>query len=62
MQFSADFVALGLHQADVYRAERELGLRMGAAARGSDDGGGSSEPVAHRSHPGHRRALRLAVR
>ena len=28
MQFSADFVALGLHQADVHRAEREIGLRM----------------------------------
>ena len=62
MQFSADFVALGLHQADVHRAERELGLRMAAEERGSDDAGASSGPVAHRSHRGHRRALRLAVR
>ena len=46
MQFSADFVALGLHQADVHRAERELGLRMAAEERGSDDAGASSEPVA----------------
>jgi hypothetical protein len=44
MQFSADFVALGLHQADVHRAERELGLRMAAEERGSDDAGASSEP------------------
>jgi len=40
MQFSADFVALGLHQADVHRAEREIGLRMAAEERGSDDAGG----------------------
>ena len=62
MQFSADFVALGLHQADVYRAERELGLRMAAEERGSDDAGASSEPVAHRSHHAHRLALRFALR
>ena len=62
MQFSADFVALGLHQADVHRAEREIGLRMAAEERGSDDAGASSEPVAHRSHHGHRLALRLALR
>jgi hypothetical protein len=62
MQFSADFVALGLHQADVHRAEREIGLRMAAEERGSDDAGASSEPVAQRSHRGHRRALRLALR
>ena len=62
MQFSADFVALGLHQADVHRAEREIGLRMAAEERGSDDAGASSEPVAHRSHRGHRRAPRHALR
>jgi len=63
MQFSADFVALGLHQADVHRAERELGLRMAAEERGSDDAGASPEPVAHRrAHRGHHRVPRLALR
>jgi len=35
---------------------------MAAEERGSDDAGASSEPVARRSHHGHRRALRFAVR
>ncbi len=63
MQFSADFVALGIHQADVRRAELELGLRMAAAERASDDAGASSESVArHRRLRGHHRAPRLALR
>lgn len=62
MQFSADFVALGMHQADVRRAEREIGRRMSAEERGSDDAGASPELAAHRRHRTHHRALRLALR
>jgi len=62
MQFSADFVALGMHQADVLRAEREIGRRMSAEERDSGDAGASPEPVAHRRHRAHRRAPQLALR
>jgi hypothetical protein len=62
MQYSADFVALGMHRADVQHAERELGLRRDAAERGQDDAGASSPVVAHRAHRGHHRAPRLALR
>jgi hypothetical protein len=62
MQLSADYIALGAHQADVRRAEQEIRLRMAAAERGSDGAGASSEPVADRSQRGQRRALRLALR
>lgn len=62
MQFSADFVALGMHQADVRHAEREIGRRMSAEERGSGDTEASPEPAAHRRHRTHRRALRLALR
>ncbi|MFD4422359.1 hypothetical protein ACFWN7_12780 [Agromyces sp. NPDC058484] len=62
MQLSADFVALGMHHADVQRAEREIGLRMRAEERGSGDAGASPEPASHRRHRVHRRAPRLALR
>jgi hypothetical protein len=62
MQLSADYIALGIHQADVRRAEQEIELRMAAAEHGSDGVGASAEPVAHRSHRGQGRALRLALR
>jgi hypothetical protein len=61
MQHSADFVALGMHQADVLRAERRLDLRRRAEERGSGDAGASPEPVSRR-HRGHHRAPRLALR
>jgi len=62
MQFSADFVALGMHQADVLRAEREIGRRMSAEERGSDDTGASPEPSMHRRHRAHGRTPQLALR
>ena len=67
MQFSADFVAFGMHQADVLHAEREIGLRMSVEEResdehGSDDAGPSSEHVARRRRRVHHRAPRLALR
>ena len=61
MQFSADFVALGMHQADVRHAERELGLRRSAEERGADDAGASSAAVMHRRPWGRHRAPRLAL-
>ncbi|MDQ0894186.1 hypothetical protein [Agromyces ramosus] len=61
MQFSADFVAMHSHEADVLRAERELGLRAESRERGSGGEGPSPEPVTRRHHRGHR-ALRLALR
>jgi hypothetical protein len=62
MQFSADFVALGMHQADVLRAEREIRRRMSAEERGSGVAGASPEPVAHRRHRAQRRTPQLALR
>lgn len=62
MQFSADFVAIGTHRADVFAAEREISRRMAAEERGSGDAGASPEPVAHRRHRAHRRAPQLALR
>ena len=63
MQFSADFVALHAHQADVHRAEQELGLRMAAAERGSGGAGASPEPARRRRHHrGLHRVPRLALR
>ena len=65
MQFSADFVAIGSHRADVLAAEREISRRMAADERDSDDAGASHEPVAHRvhrRHRAHRRAPQLALR
>ena len=65
MQFSADFVVLGSHRADVLAAEREISRRMAADERGTDDAGASSVPVAHRvhrRHRAHRRAPQLALR
>jgi hypothetical protein len=61
MQYSADFVALGMYKADVLRAERQLSLRMRAEERGSGDAGASPEPVARRARA-HHRAPRLALR
>lgn len=61
MQYSADFVALGMHQADVRHAERELGLRRSAEERGADDAGASSVARAHRRPWGQHRAPRLAL-
>ena len=61
MQFSADFVALGMHRADVQHAERELGLRRSAEERRGDDAGASSATVVHRRHRSHHRAPRLAI-
>lgn len=62
MQFSADFVAFGMHQADVLHAEREIGLRMSAEERESDDAEPSSEHVARRRGRVHHRAPRRAAR
>jgi hypothetical protein len=62
MQFSADFVAIGMHQADVLRAEREIGRRMSAEERGSSDAGALSEPVVRRRHRAQRRSPHLALR
>ena len=64
MQFSADFVVIGSHRADVLAAEREISRRMAADERGSDDAGASPEPVARRRHRVHRahRAPELALR
>ncbi|MEV1128505.1 hypothetical protein [Agromyces sp. NPDC049794] len=59
MQFSADFIALGTHRADVRAAEHELGLRMSARERGADDADASSA-VASERRRSHRRAPRLA--
>lgn len=61
MQYSADFVALGMHRADVQHAERELGLRRSVEERGQDDAGASSPAVARR-HRSHHPAPRLALR
>lgn len=61
MQYSADFVALGMHRADVQHAERELGLRRSADERDPDDAGASSAVVSRRAHRGHHRAPRLAI-
>ncbi|MDR6905729.1 hypothetical protein J2X63_001415 [Agromyces sp. 3263] len=62
MQLSADYIALGAHQADVRRAEQEIQLRMAAAERGSDGAGASSEPVARRRAHRALHAPRLALR
>jgi len=51
-----------MHQADVLRAEREIGRRMSAEERGSDDTGASPEPSMHRRHRAHRRTPQLALR
>jgi hypothetical protein len=61
MQYSADFVALGMHRADVRHAERELGLRRSAEERRGDDVGASPAAVVHRRHRSHHRAPRLAI-
>ena len=62
MQFSADFVVIGSHRADVLAAVREISRRMAADERGSDDAGASPAPVAHRRRRAHRRAPQLALR
>lgn len=59
MQFSADFIALGTHRADVRAAEHELGLRLSAQGREADDADASSVVVPERRRS-HRRAPRLA--
>ncbi len=61
MQYSADFVAIGMHQADVRQAERELGLRRSAEERGTGDAGASSGARAHHRVRGAHRAPRLAL-
>jgi hypothetical protein len=61
MQFSADFVVLHAHEADVFRAEQELGLRAEAGERGSGGEGPSPERAARPHHRGHR-VPRLALR
>ena len=63
MQLSADYIALGMHQADVRRAEQEIRLQAAAAGeRGSEGAGASSEPVARRRAHRSVRAPRLALR
>jgi hypothetical protein len=62
MQFSADFVAFGMHQADVLHAEREIGLRMSAEERDADDAGPSPEHVVRRRGRVHHRAPRRVAR
>jgi len=60
MQFSADVIALGMHRADVRAAEHELGLRMSAQERETDDADASSVVAAPVRRRGHRNAPRLA--
>lgn len=63
MQFSADYLALGMHRADVLRAERELGLLRSAEERRSRGTGASPEPVlAHQRRRTHQHAPRFALR
>ena len=61
MQHSADFLALGMHHADVQRAEHELARRLLAEQHRADGSGPVTEPVA-RHHRGYRRVPRLALR
>ena len=63
MQYSADFVALHTHQANVQYAERQMAFRRAAEERDSVDAGASSEPAASRRRHHHvRHAPRLALR
>ena len=62
MQFSADFVALGLHQADVLRAEHEIGRRLSAEERRAADAAVSTKPAPHRLLRAGGRSPRLALR
>ena len=61
MQFSADFVALHAHEADVFRAERKFDLRRNAQERDSGAEATSPVPSTRRHRWGHR-APRLALR
>ncbi|HEX6366331.1 MAG TPA: hypothetical protein VF000_09315 [Agromyces sp.] len=60
MQYSADFVAIGMHRADVQRAE----LRLARQVLMERDSAGAPAPVepAPRRLRGHGRAPRLALR
>ena len=62
MQFSADFVALGMHQADVLRAEREIGRRLSADERRSAGTAVSTGPASYPSPRADRRSPQLALR
>ncbi|GAA1800720.1 hypothetical protein [Agromyces neolithicus] len=61
MQYSADFVALHSHHANVQVAERQMAFRRAAEERGSGDAGASPEPAGRR-HRAARHAPRLALR
>jgi hypothetical protein len=61
VQYSADFVALHTHEANVHVAERRMAFRRAAEERGSGDAGASPEPAARRRHHA-RHAPRLALR
>lgn len=61
MQYSADYVALRLHHADVLRSDEELAIRRGRAERGSTVAEAARRPVWLRFRP-VRPALRLAPR
>lgn len=63
MQYSADFVALHTHEANVRYAERQMAFRRAAEDRDSGDAGASPErAAAGRRHHHMRRAPRLALR
>ncbi|MCD2440741.1 hypothetical protein LQ757_00470 [Agromyces sp. SYSU K20354] len=63
MQYSADFVALHTHEANVRVAERRMAFRRAAEERDSIDAGASDGGVtASRRHHHVRRAPRLALR
>ena len=61
MQYSADFVALHTHEANVHVAERQMAFRRAAEDRGSGDAEASPEPAVRHSHHA-RHAPRLALR
>ena len=61
MQFSAGFVALGTHQADVLRAEHEIGRRLSAEERRAADAAVSTKPASDRLRAGGR-SPQLALR
>ena len=58
VQYSADYVALHTHEANVHVAERRMAFRRAAEERGSGDAGASPEPAVRRRHHAPRLALR----
>lgn len=60
MQFSADLVALHMHDAHVRSSEREFAVRRSIEERRSGDA--TSSPEAPSRSRGHHFAVRLALR